>query len=166
MDKINNIVIKDNSLSWNDMDELENVKILKILIFNIGNIIFGISIDQIYKVVSSAQIYSSEGNWVGVSHIGDREVTVLDLQKKFFHPHSQQGYLIIIQYTDNELYGILVETVPALIDVPLSQIRVLPPSFRNADALGMASHVAIINDQDTTQTIFLLDLVTTLKFLQ
>ncbi|HEY9701670.1 MAG TPA: chemotaxis protein CheW [Allocoleopsis sp.] len=166
MDNINNILIKDNPLTWDETEHTETTQLLKILIFNIGNITFGISIDQIYKVVSSAQIYSSEGNWVGVSHIGEREVTVLDLQKKFFHPHTQQGYLIIIQYTDNELYGILVETVPALIDVPLSQIRVLPPSFRHADALGIASHVAIINDQDTTQTIFLLDLVATLKFLQ
>ncbi|MEM7594622.1 MAG: chemotaxis protein CheW, partial [Cyanobacteria bacterium P01_A01_bin.83] len=54
--------------------------------------------------------------------------------------------------------GIFVAQAPNLIDVPQSQIRILPNSYRHADTLEIASHVAIIDQGETSKTIFILDL--------
>ena len=52
----------------------------------------------------------------------------------------------------------MLET-PSLIDVALENIRTLPASYRYADTLEIASHVAIVNRENkTNQTIFILDL--------
>ncbi len=97
--------------------------------------------------------------------MGDREVTVLDIHRRLFktsrtNENVQPGYLVVIQNTQGELYGIPVEIVPALMDVPLSTVRVLPESFRHADTLGIASHVAVIPQSEAPLTLFLLDIDT------
>ncbi len=147
---------------------------LKVLVFSIGSLNLGLPIDAVYKVLNSTQIYNSGSNWVGLAHMGDREVTVLDLQRRLFpeiiadNSKFESGYLMVIQNNKSELFGIPVETVPALIEVPLSSIRVLPESFRHADALGIASHVAVISESEseTNLTLFLLDIDTTVRLTQ
>jgi purine-binding chemotaxis protein CheW len=67
------------------------------------------------------------------------------------------GYLIVVQNTTNELYGIPVVETPALMEVPQEMIRVLPESYRRADTLDVASHVVVIPQNGTPLTIFVLD---------
>jgi chemotaxis signal transduction protein len=160
---INNVVISASSHSWDEADSPAIAQTIKVVQFNIGNINFAIRVESVYKVLSGTNIFATEGNWVGVAHISDREVTVLDLQKRFFQPYAEKGYIVIVQHTDGELYGLFVPTVPAIIDLPIASVRILPASFRQADALGIASHVAIREEGENTQTIFLLDLATTIK---
>lgn len=141
---------------------------LKVLVFSMGSLNLALRVELVYKVLNSTPIYGSGVNGVGIVHMGDREVTVLNLQQRLFQSSNtnenyKQGYLIVIQNTVGELYGIPVETVPALMDVPLSSIRVLPESFRNADTLGIASHVAVICQLETNLTLFLLDVDSTTK---
>jgi purine-binding chemotaxis protein CheW len=42
-------------------------------------------------------------------------------------------------------------------EIPLSAIRLLPESYRRADTLEVASHVAVIPQDKESITIFLLD---------
>jgi purine-binding chemotaxis protein CheW len=42
-------------------------------------------------------------------------------------------------------------------EVPLSTIRVLPESYRRADTLEVASHVAVIPQEAGSLSVFLLD---------
>ncbi|GAC1448563.1 MAG: hypothetical protein NVS2B14_17000 [Chamaesiphon sp.] len=161
-----NITLSNSTSS--DFDELDNLPSappIKMLVFSMGGLNLGLRIESIYKVLNSTQIYGTGLNWVGLAHVGDSEVTVLDLQRRLFASNIttekfQGGYLVIVQNIKGELYGIPVETVPALIDVPLSSIRVLPESFRNADTLGIASHVAVVSQAETSLTLFMLDVNT------
>ena len=147
----------------NDLDNTRAVQTLKLLVFSIGSLNLALRIEAVYKVLNSTQIHGSGSKWVGLVHMGDREVTVLDLEWRIFqihrdHPHLDEGYLIVVQNRDRELCGIPVATVPALIDVPLSSIRVLPESFRRGDTLGIASHVAVIPQEESNLTLFMLDI--------
>jgi len=99
---------------------------------------------------------------VGVTHVGEREITVVDLHQRFFKsslPSESQpgGYLVIVKNSTGELYGIPVADTPVLMEVPLSMIRVLPESYRRADTLDVASHVAVIPQEGAPVTVFLLD---------
>ncbi|NES01156.1 MAG: chemotaxis protein CheW, partial [Symploca sp. SIO1B1] len=49
---------------------------------------------------------------------------------------------------------------------PLSQIRILPESYRRADTLDIASHVAVINQAGVALTVFLLDVELLLPIFQ
>jgi purine-binding chemotaxis protein CheW len=136
---------------------------LKVIAFKVNTLHLAVQIDAVHKILRHTSIYSSGLHPVGVAHVDDREVTVLDIQRRLFHTTSinalgESNYLIVIRNTLNELYGIPVETVPTLVDIPLSSLRVLPASYRQADTLSIASHVAIIPQDEHTLTLFLLSL--------
>ena len=101
--------------------------------------------------------------------MGEREVTVVDLSWQFFKSSSisdSGGYLVIVQNTTGEFYGIPVAATPVLIQVALSMFRVLPESYRRADTLEVASHVAVMPQQGTPLTVFLLDVELLLPIFQ
>ncbi len=136
---------------------------LKLLVFSLGNLQLALRIEAVYKVVNRTPVYSSGVGAVGVAHVGDGEVTVVDLHRRFFHtsnPSSEPqlgGYLVVVRSTTGELYGIPIADTPVLMEVPLSQIRLLPESYRRSDTLEVASHVAVIPQENSQLTIFLLD---------
>jgi purine-binding chemotaxis protein CheW len=135
---------------------------MKVIVFAIGSLNCGISVFSIYKVVKSTRLYGDDNNWVSMMHIGDREVTILDLHRRLFPNQplpksSAQVYIVVLQNSQGDLYGIPVHGIPTLIDLAVDQIRVLPESFRQANALGIASHVAIVPQSSESLTLFLLD---------
>lgn len=135
---------------------------VKLIVFSVGSLDLALRIEFVYKVFKPAPVYGSGVNLVGVTDVGDREVTVVDLYGRFFKSSqtkefSTDAYLVIVQNTTGELYGIPVTDTPELMEVPLSMIRILPESYRRADTLDVASHVAIIPQQAAPLTVFLLD---------
>lgn len=148
--------------SSNQSNTRDAVASLKVVAFVIGNLNFALRIETVYKVLNQTPVYGSGLNSVGIAHIGDREVIVVDLHRQLFQSSISNGaskgdYLIIAQSSRGELYGIPVAIVPALMEIPLSIVRVLPESYRHADTLGFASHVAVIPQVEAPLTIFLLD---------
>jgi purine-binding chemotaxis protein CheW len=140
----------------------QTIPSLKLIVFSMGGLNLALRIESVYKVVNRTPVYSSGVGFVGVTHVGDGEVTVVDLYQRFFkfNPPSHfdpGGYLVIVKNTTGELYGIPVPDTPTLVEVPLSQIRVLPESYRRADTLEVASHVAVLPQDAAPLTIFLLD---------
>ena len=136
--------------------------VLKLVVFGLGSLNVALRIESVYKVVNHTPVFSSGLNHVGVTHLGDGEVTVVDLHRRFFKENqksecSQGMYLVIVKNTTGELYGIPVADTPVLLEVPLSMIRVLPESYRRADTLEVASHVAVIPQEVGPLTVFLLD---------
>jgi chemotaxis signal transduction protein len=135
---------------------------MKVVVFPIGSLNCAINIFSIYKVVKSTRFYGEDNNWVSMTRVGDREVTILDLRRRLFpnelgEATSTQVYIIVLQNSQGDLYGIPVNGIPSLIDLAVDQIRVLPDSFRQANALGIASHVAIVPQSSESLTLFLLD---------
>lgn len=136
--------------------------LLKLVVFGMGGLNLALRIESVYKVVNHTSTYSSGLGAVGVTHLGEGEITVVDLHRRFFKSSqisssNSNGYLVVVQNSTGELYGIPVAETPALREVPVEMIRVLPESYRRADTLDVASHVAVIPQDGTPLTIFLLD---------
>lgn len=154
----------------NTVDSLESIaakspnSLLKTIIFTIGKLTVGLPVEQVKKVIQKDTIYSSGLTHVHLTHIGQEEVTVVDLHQKLFKvsrdpSNNYKEYLIITKSFINEPLGIVVTETPILIDISISQIRTIPNNYRNADTLGIASHVAVIPQKDReSETIFILDL--------
>ena len=137
---------------------------LKLVIFDIGKLTLALPIKQVQKVVKSNPVHGSGFSHVNLTHLEEQEVAIVDLHQKLFkvslkEQSGKKGYFIITKPVIGESLGIMVAQTPILLDVPLSQIRTLPESYRQADTLAIASHVAIIPQSDqTTMTVFILDL--------
>ncbi|NER51392.1 MAG: chemotaxis protein CheW [Symploca sp. SIO1A3] len=145
----------------NDKQQM-TTSLFKLLVFGIGNLNLALPIKSVHKVLKHTPVYGSGVQPVGVTHLGDSEVTVVDLHRRFFKSSqtdvsNSNRYLVIVKNTTGELYGIPVAHTPSLVEVPLSQIRLLPESYRRADTLDVASHVAVIPQETTPLTVFLLD---------
>jgi chemotaxis signal transduction protein len=137
-------------------------KNMKVVMFAIGSIHCAINIFSIYKIVSSTKLYGEDNHWVSMMRVDDREVTVIDLHRRLFPndpsvSNSRPSYIAILQNSQGEMYGLPVRGMPSLIEIGVDNIRVLPASFRQANALGMASHVAVVPQPSGQLTVFLLD---------
>jgi purine-binding chemotaxis protein CheW len=137
-------------------------KTIKLVVFRIGNLKTALHIDSVQKIINYATIYSSGLTYVGVVNIGEQEITVIDLHKRLFNQpqprkSGKAGYLILAKNSVNELFGIVIDEAPSLLDVPLATIRTVPASYRHADTLAIASHVTVIPQEDGELTIFILD---------
>ena len=157
---MNNTLIKAKPSS-KQSNSRDTKSFLKVVVFSIGNLKLALRIETAYKVLNQTPVYGIGSSGVGIANVGDRDVTVVDLHRQLFRSSNvsegvNKGYLLIIQNKAGELYGIPVAGVPALMELPLANIRVLPQSYRHADVFGFATHVCHI-PQAEALTIFLLD---------
>ena len=137
---------------------------IKLLVFAIEKLTLALPILQVQKVIKHSPVHGSGLSHVNLTHLGDRDVAVVDLHQKLFkislsEVSQTKGYFLISKDIGGEPLGILVSEPPALIDVPTAKIRVIPESYRYADTLEIASHVTVVaQDNDINKTIFILDL--------
>lgn len=155
-------LIKSRANTSRQANNQEAVNSLKVIMFEMGDVKLALPIQSVAKVMPQTVVYGSGLHGVGIAHLGDREVSVVDLHKRLFkstsiNNASNNSYLMIVKNRQSELYGIPVGSIPTLMEIALSCIRVLPDSYRNADIFGFATHVAVIPAMETPMTIFLLD---------
>lgn len=136
---------------------------MRVIQFRLGTLNLAIRIEAVVKVLNNFHVDSSGTNSFGVAHLQDGEMTIFDLQRQLFLESAlpepgRKSHLIVLKSTQGEPYAIPVVEVPVLLDIPTTDLRVLPESYRRADTLRMATHVVVVNqNQQTPQTIFLLD---------
>ncbi|MGY6529872.1 MAG: chemotaxis protein CheW [Cyanobacterium sp.] len=135
---------------------------IKLLSFPIGKLNAGFHIDVVQKVVNFSMVYGSGLNQYGMATIEGEEITVIDLHKKFFNtPTTFEGedkkYLLLVENSTGERFGIIVTNTPSLYDIAMKDIRALPPSYRQADTFKIASHITMIKEEEEVITIFILD---------
>lgn len=153
----------NNLPSNNEQSNLgQSNRSIKLLVFSVGKLNLALPVDIVKKVINYTPIYSSGLNHMGVAHIDDREITVIDLHKRLYHvsqpmPAGSRGYLVLSRNNLGESFAILVAQTPALQDISMSQIRALPESYRRSDTLEIASHVTVVKQKNESMTVFLLD---------
>lgn len=142
--------------------EQKSQPFLKLLVFGIGKLNLALPIEFVSKIIDKIPVYSSGLNYMSVAHLGDHEIVVIDLYKRLFKTSitdetAKYTYLVIARNNRGEELGIPLTQTPNLLSVPLDRIRALPESYRRSDTLEIASHVAVIPEQATSMTIFLID---------
>ena len=157
-----NTLVQSKAVSMQQASRSDRVASVKMIVFNVGTFNLALPIEIVYKVLNQIPVYGSGLNGVGIAHVGDLEVTVIDLHRKLFQSSiinetAKKGYLLILHSKSTDLYGIPVSSVPAFMDFPLSSILVLPESYRSGDILQMATHVCYLPKEEPPLTIFLVN---------
>lgn len=133
----------------------------KLLLFQIGTLKLALPVDSVKKITHYIPMAGSGTTAVGLISIDDMELTAIDLHKRLFkvpQPLNQgRQFLILAKNSIEELFGILVPQTPSMLDLPVSQIRMLPDSYRREDTLEIASHVTRVQENEQLVTVFILD---------
>jgi len=129
---------------------------MKVLHFPLGSLQVGLPLTQVQKVLPYPTVFSSGQKPVGLAHFEEQEVVVIDLHHYLFGQVNPipATHLIVVK-GNTEFYGVPCTGMPALVDILPEQIRQIPATYRQGDTLGLASHVARLNND--TMTLFLLD---------
>ena len=139
----------------------QSTESIKLLVFEIGKLTLALPILQVQKVIKQTEVHGSGLSYVNLVHLQEEEVTIIDLHQKLFGVSITQsestGFFIITKNTQGELLGIAIPKSPTLSDVSLDRIRLLPDTYRRADTLEIASHVTVIERDETATTVFILD---------
>jgi chemotaxis signal transduction protein len=133
---------------------------VQILVAPFKHLQMAVKLESVRKVIRTPEIFKSGEKPFGIAHFEENEVMIVDLYQKIYarsNPESE-GYLIILQSDDYQLYGVPVTMLPTMKVISSALLRPLPSDYRDRDALGIASHVVTITQNSQTQTIFLLDL--------
>ncbi len=130
---------------------------IKLVAFSLQDLWLALKIHEVQRVIPMPQVFKSGQGAVGVASLDRKTVTILDLgQQLFGTPLAVPGnYLMLLPEAGGELIGIPVVETPMILEVSEKEIQALPPSYRLADTLGIASHLVVLSDPD--QTVFLLD---------
>ncbi len=135
------------SNKWSEITELIELSV-ELMVFNIGEVTFGIPISKIDRVIKNSQL--DEDLKIG------QNVEIFDLHQRLFGSSISNPTTIAI-FSSDKLYAIPIETAPTLTIVPLDRIRILPSELRTNSPLGIASHIAMPSIFDRELTIFILD---------
>jgi len=138
-----------------------DVNLLKVLVFEMANHFFALSISAIFKVINCPPVTDTTDSSLGITDFEGQTVTVVNLAQKLSPQNSatqrmQKRFLIVILTRQGELCGIPIDNSPALIELPMDSIRPLPLSVRQVNPLSIATHVAILPKSEGSLKIFLL----------
>ncbi len=142
---------------------LDNSKLDKFIVFKIADYSLCLGIMDVLKVVKFTNQISREMKTMGLVQLGKHTIQLWDLHQQLGdgslpQPSPNQRFLVIIRPRNSELWGIFVDDLPNLLELPEDMMQPIPKSYRQASVLEMISHAAVISNEASTQKIFLLDL--------
>jgi chemotaxis signal transduction protein len=139
-----------NTLSnkWSDSTE-RIIPTIELIVFDIGEVSFGIPITKINRVISRI--------FIGEDFSLTQDVEILDLHQQLTGVSLSTPNAIAIFTGDRQqLYGIPIDSVPTIVCVPLDRIRTLPEELRTNSSIGIATHVAMVSNPEIDLTVFIL----------
>ncbi|MDJ0635968.1 MAG: chemotaxis protein CheW [Xenococcaceae cyanobacterium MO_188.B29] len=143
----------------------DNTQLLKVLVFEMANHFFALPISVIFKVINCPSVTNSADSSLGIADFEGQTVTVVNLAQKLLPQNSTteslpKRFLILSQTRQGELCGIPISKPPALLELPVDNIRPLPLSARQIDSLSIATHVATLPKAEGDLKVFLLGMAT------
>jgi chemotaxis signal transduction protein len=139
------------------------LKLEKFIVFRIAEYCLALSFDNVLRVIQYLPRQGEKLNALGLTQIGRHTIKILDIHQLLGGEPSSQAsanpvFLVITHSSQGHLYGIPVYLPPDLIEIPSRLMNLLPPYDQSSHILSMASHTAVISQDEDETTVFLLDL--------
>lgn len=138
-----------------------NLKIGKFIVFKIASYHWALPISDVLKVVNCSTLIDQGFRKLGMVQLGHHVIKILDLQPSnsdhLPELSNSQTFLVITRNAQGELCGIVLESPPNLIEVPLEMMRSFPKSESPSKCFDWVSNVVVISQETISTTLFLLD---------
>jgi chemotaxis protein histidine kinase CheA len=132
---------------------------VRVITFTIANHQLALPMNAIAKVVNCPPQIAKSASNIELFHFGNHSITVLNLHNHFKQPTTTEGkFLVVTKQKKQELYALLVDTPPDLMDVSISAIRQLPESYRQRHSMSIASCVVVLPQVEDVTSIFVIDM--------
>jgi len=146
-----------------EMATTSSIGPIQFVLFEIGTLTLALPITTVSQVVKLGTVEGTGQSAWGVMSVDDQPYTVLDLHQHLFkrplNPDQAPAYVVLTALATGELMGIPVVTTPTLVEVMGDRVRLLPASYRQADTLALASHIARwTTEKGEEQSFFVLDM--------
>ncbi|MEM9805635.1 MAG: chemotaxis protein CheW [Cyanobacteria bacterium P01_D01_bin.56] len=136
---------------------------VKFITFRVADYWFALPIKAIQKIINCPS--QSEGGVVqlGMVQLGSHTVQLLDLYSAFgLGDHAklpeQTPFLIVLRGLQNKFWGIVLESPPDLVEIPLDKFQAISADQRFVPKRQWISHIAILSEQKISRTLLFLDL--------
>jgi len=140
----------------------DDLELEKLIVFAIANYHLALPIDQVLRVVNYPTETSKPLEKVGLIQLGRHAIRVVNLSQRLElsqGTHSTQfPFLMLIRGLNQELCGIPIPTPPDLIEISTEELQPLEWSPAASPLLATVSHAAVVNQENATLSILLLDL--------
>lgn len=134
----------------------DNENLLRLIVFEVAGYWLALPITAVIKVIPCPAIISNNNQGIGMVNLGSAVVSVVDLQFRFTSKSLVDPQFLILTFSQRrEVFAIPTDRVPGMVEASLEQILPLPPAYRQVDALGLCSHMAVLEQEKVT--IYLLD---------
>ncbi|MCS6960672.1 MAG: chemotaxis protein CheW [Pseudanabaenaceae cyanobacterium SKYGB_i_bin29] len=134
----------------------DNENLLRLIVFAVADYWLALPINAVIKVIPCPSIISNNDQGLGMVNVGNTVVSVVDLHFRFTAKGLANPRFLILSFSQRrEVFGIPTDQVPGMVEVSLEQILPLPTAYRQVDALGLCSHMAILAQEKVT--VYLLD---------
>jgi chemotaxis signal transduction protein len=131
---------------------------VRMITFTIANQLLALPMNAIAKVVSCPMPIAQSTSAIELFHFGHHSITVLNLHQHFAQPKSLGNKFLVVTRQQQELYALMVDTPPDLVDFPASTIRQLPESYRQGHVMSIASCVVVLPEAEEVSSIFVIDM--------
>ncbi|NJK53882.1 MAG: chemotaxis protein CheW [Leptolyngbyaceae cyanobacterium SU_3_3] len=129
----------------------------KFIAFAVSDYRLALPIATVLQVVKCPLNPNRELSKMGLIQIGQHTIRVVDLHQQLGLEKSDQvsrPFLLITQSSSKDLSAIPVGEPPSLIEFSLERMQQLPLSTHQPGVLAIASHAAIVSNEEATTTIF------------
>jgi chemotaxis signal transduction protein len=108
--------------------------------------IFALPLEAVNKIIICPPLTSRITKGIGTIELDSQMLTIVDLSYKFNLECLPEFYrfLILFKLDNGESCGIPVSQSPLTLDIPFDTVRTIPQSFRQANDLDFATHMAIV----------------------
>jgi hypothetical protein len=150
----------------------EAAQTLRLMIFYVQERLLGLPLSMVLKVCRCPDGIQINSEGVGLLELRtglDRQtLLVVDLahllqNNSMAHP-LQDPFLVLIQTAQAEPCALPLRIMPALLDLPLSEITPLPSPLQRDPAYRFVSHIATLTDMDPPQRLHIIGLGKTSLF--
>ncbi len=147
-----------------------SAKLLRMVTFTIADYRLALPMSAVLRVVNCPPQLSQDPGKVEFVHLGQHSIMILNLHQRLtlnrHQPRPQQGqFLIVTQAVQQDLCAIRVDTPPDVMELPTQVMRQLPAAYEQGHPLSIASHVAVLPEDPSATSIFILDMQRTVQIL-
>jgi chemotaxis signal transduction protein len=141
----------------------DNIELAQFIVFKISEYYLALPIDNILRIVEYSPQHGEKLSVMGLTQIGRTTIKILDLYQSLGCDRPSQRaerstFLVVTHDAQGQPYGIPVYSPPDLVEMPLGLMQALPLQAHSNTILKIASHAAVMDQEATTKTVFLLDL--------
>jgi hypothetical protein len=137
------------------------VEKIRVIVFRIDRYLYIMPFQCLIRVINTPTDLQSRLDQMGLLYIGQSAIKLVSIDRSQLTPTTLSNpspFIVVFQLQAGALYGLLVDTPPDLLDLPVSTFLPLPEAHQQTAPLQLVSYVAIPEGATEAAHLYFLNL--------